>query len=85
MFRVFAIKFKAAYPLVLPPEVPADHVEAIRTAFDAAMKDSAFLESAKKGGLPIRPMRGVDIERLIEESLKTPEKTLERLRAAVLP
>lgn len=85
MLRVFAIKFKATYPFVLPPEVPADHVEAIRTAFDVAMKDSAFLQSAKKGGLPIRPMRGVDIEHLIEESLKTPEKTLERLRAAVLP
>ncbi len=84
MLRVFAIKFKATYPFVLPPEVPADHVDAIRTAFDAAIRDSAFLESAKKGGLPIRPMRGVDIEHLISESLKTPEKTLERLRAAVL-
>ena len=74
--KVFAIKFKATYPFVLPPEVPADHVNAIRTAFDAAIRDSAFLESAKKGGLPIRPMRGVDIEHLISESLKTPEKTL---------
>ena len=48
MLRVFAVKFKATYPFVLPPEVPADHVEAIRTAFDASMKDLAFLDSAKK-------------------------------------
>ena len=38
------------------------------------IRDPAFLESAKKGGLPIRPMRGVDIEHLIAESLKTPRK-----------
>jgi tripartite-type tricarboxylate transporter receptor subunit TctC len=85
MLRVFAIKFKAAYPFVLPPEVPIGQVEVIRAAFHAAMKDPVFLESAKKGGLPIKPMRGVDIQRLVEESLKTPEKTLERLRSAVQP
>jgi tripartite-type tricarboxylate transporter receptor subunit TctC len=84
MLRVFAVKFKATYPFVLPPEVPADHVATLRSAFDAAMKDTVFLESAKKGGLPIRPMSGVEIERLIAETLNTPEKTLERLRAAVL-
>ena len=48
------------------------------------MKDTVFLDSAKKGGLPIRPMSGIEIERLIAGTLNTPEKTLERLRAAVL-
>jgi tripartite-type tricarboxylate transporter receptor subunit TctC len=85
MLRVFAVKFKATYPFVLPPEVPAPQVEAIRTAFDAAMTDTAFLDSAKKAGLPIKPMRGAQIEQLIADTLKTPEATLERLRAAVQP
>jgi tripartite-type tricarboxylate transporter receptor subunit TctC len=85
MLRIFAVKFKATYPFVLPPETPKDRVEIIRTAFDAAMKDASFLQSTLKASLPIRPRRGVEIERLIAESLKAPEKLLERLRAAVLP
>jgi len=85
MLRIFAVKFKATYPFVLPPETPGERVEIIRAAFDAAMKDATFLDATKKGGLPIRPLRGADIERLIGETLKAPEKLLERLRAAVLP
>ncbi|MCC6887638.1 MAG: hypothetical protein IT536_03805 [Hyphomicrobiales bacterium] len=85
MLRIFAIKFKATYPFVLPPETPPERVTAIRTAFDAAMKDAAFLESTRKSGLPIAPIRGGDIERLIGETLKAPERLLERLRAAVMP
>lgn len=85
MLRIFAVKFKATYPFVLPPETPADSVAIIRNAFDAAMKDAQFLDATKKGGLPIRPLRGVEIERLIGETLQAPERLLERLRAAVLP
>jgi tripartite-type tricarboxylate transporter receptor subunit TctC len=85
MLSIFAVKFKATYPFVLPPETPADTVAVIRNAFDAAMKDQAFLDATKKGGLPIRPLRGAEIERLIGETLKAPERLLERLRAAVQP
>lgn len=85
MLRIFAVKFKATYPFVLPPETPADRVAVIRAAFDAAMKDAQFLEATRKGGLPIRPLRGVEIERLIGETLKAPDHLLERLRAAVSP
>lgn len=85
MLRIFAVKFKATYPFVLTPETPAGRVAVIRAAFDAAMKDQQFLDAAKKSGLPIRPLRGPDIERLIGETLKAPERLLTRLRAAVSP
>jgi tripartite-type tricarboxylate transporter receptor subunit TctC len=85
MLRIFAVKFKATYPFVLAPETPANAVAIIRNAFDAAMKDPQFLAATKKGGLPIRPLRGVDIERLVAETLKAPPKLVERLRAAVSP
>jgi tripartite-type tricarboxylate transporter receptor subunit TctC len=38
-----------------PPGVPADRVTALRKAFDATMKDPAFLEEAKKREAPIEP------------------------------
>jgi tripartite-type tricarboxylate transporter receptor subunit TctC len=85
MLRIFAVKFKATYPFVLPPEVPAERVETIRAAFDACMKDARFIEDTKKSGLSIKPLRGVEIERLIRGTYAAPATTLERLRAAVLP
>ena len=69
---------------VLPPEVPAERVEAIRAAFDETMKDARFIENTKKSSLPIKPLRGAEIERLIRGTYAAPAKTLERLRAAVL-
>jgi tripartite-type tricarboxylate transporter receptor subunit TctC len=84
MLRIFAVKFKATYPFVLPPEVPPERVETIRTAFDETMKDARFLEDTRKANLPIKPLRGAEIERLIHGTYAAPAKTLERLRAAVL-
>jgi tripartite-type tricarboxylate transporter receptor subunit TctC len=85
MLNVFAVKFKATYPFVLPPEVPADRVDVLRQAFDETTRDPRFLEDAKKSSMPIKPLRGADIERLVRSTYSVPERTLERLRAAVQP
>ena len=44
-----------------------------------------FVEDASKSNMPLKPLRGVEIERLIRETYAVPEKPLERLRTAVLP
>jgi tripartite-type tricarboxylate transporter receptor subunit TctC len=59
MLRVFAIKFKATYPFVLPPEVPADHVEAIRTAFGCRHEGFSLPRKCKEG----RPADQADARR----------------------
>ena len=41
-----------------PPAVPADRVAALRAAFDATMKDPAFLATAKQRKIPIEPQSG---------------------------
>ncbi len=40
------------------PEVPADRVAALRRAFDAMLKDAAFIEEVKKVHGDIEPMTG---------------------------
>jgi tripartite-type tricarboxylate transporter receptor subunit TctC len=85
MLNVFAVKFKATYPFVLPPDVPPDRVDALRLAFEETMRDPRFLEDARKSSMPIKPLRGADIERLVRETYAVSERTLERLRAAVQP
>ena len=61
-----------ARPYVVPPGVPAERVRALRAAFDATMKDPAFLADAKKQDLEVRPVSGADADALIKDVYATP-------------
>lgn len=67
-------------PVVAPPDVPKERVEALRTAFDATMEDPAFLADAKKSKLRINgPMKGADIQAALEEYFQLPKSVVERV------
>ncbi len=61
-----------ARPFAAPPGVPADRAAALRAAFDATMKDPAFLAEAKRLDLEVRPVSGVEVEKLIREIYASP-------------
>ena len=50
--------------------MPADRLAALRSAFDAAVKDKAFLADAEKLGLTVTPMTGGEVESYIRENLQ---------------
>ena len=75
LFRFIAMKFAMARPLAFPPEVPRDRVDAMRKAFDDTMVDPAFLADAKKIGLPVSPMRGVEIQKLVDKFRQLPSRS----------
>ena len=79
LFRLYAVKFNMARPLVLPPEVPAERIAALRAAFDATMKDPRYIEEAKRIGLDVNPLGGEAIARLIEQVQATPQDAVDRL------
>jgi len=56
-----------ARPYATAPGVPEDRVKALRAAFDATMKDPAFLEEAKKTDLEVRPVSGEEVQKLVAE------------------
>ena len=69
-------------PYFLPPEVPAARVEALRRAFDATMRDPAFLAEAKLMEIDVDPMTGGEVQALIAEVYRTtPAHVAERVRA----
>jgi tripartite-type tricarboxylate transporter receptor subunit TctC len=72
-------------PFFMPPNVPAERVNAIRRAFDAVMKDKEFLEEADKLKIEIDPLGGAQVASLIEQIYKTPAATVERVRDAMAP
>lgn len=72
-------------PFFMPPNVPAERVNAIRRAFDAVMKDPEFLTEADKLKIEIDPLTGEQVAALIVEIYKTPATTVERVRDAMAP
>jgi tripartite-type tricarboxylate transporter receptor subunit TctC len=56
----------------LPPGVPADRLAALRAAFDATMKDPAFLAEAEKMQMPIEAEKGEDLDRIAGEIIASP-------------
>jgi tripartite-type tricarboxylate transporter receptor subunit TctC len=63
-------------PIVTPPGVPKDRVDALRKAFMDTMADREFLAEAEKAKLEITPVSGDNIERLVLEVYgnATPER-----------
>jgi tripartite-type tricarboxylate transporter receptor subunit TctC len=65
-------------PLVGPPDIPADRVKALRDAFNATMKDQAFLAEAEKQGMPIDPSTGEQVEKIVAQFSSYPVAIYER-------
>jgi len=85
LFRIWALKFNAAYPIGLPPDVPKARVDALRAAFDATMRDGKFLELAQRIGLDITPMSGAEIEKSLGDLEKIDEARIRELRDVLAP
>jgi tripartite-type tricarboxylate transporter receptor subunit TctC len=69
-------------PVAAPPGVPDDRIAALRTAFDATMKDAEFLAESRKAGLDIDPVSAADALALLKRFAAYPRTALDRARAA---
>jgi tripartite-type tricarboxylate transporter receptor subunit TctC len=72
-------------PYFLPPGVPAERVAALRRAFDATMKDDAFMAEASKIGFAVDPLTGEQVQASVEALAGTPPDVVARVRAALNP
>jgi tripartite-type tricarboxylate transporter receptor subunit TctC len=70
-------------PYFLPPDVPADRVEALRRAFDATMRDEGFAVETAKIGFAVDPLTGEQVQAAIGELARTPADVVARVRAAL--
>ncbi len=80
LFEFIASKFVLARPYALPPDVAPERVLALRNAFDATMKDPAFLADAAKVSLDINPVNAREMDKVIENIEKTPNNIINRIR-----
>ena len=70
-------------PVAAPPGVPADRVAILRRAFDATMKDVAFLADAKKQRLEIASMTGEEVQAAMHQVLTTPKDIIQETQAVL--
>jgi tripartite-type tricarboxylate transporter receptor subunit TctC len=70
-------------PYFLPPDVPAERVAALRRAFDATMRDEAFIAEAAKLQFDVDPLTGEQVQALVAQLAATPRDIVSRVRTAL--
>jgi tripartite-type tricarboxylate transporter receptor subunit TctC len=80
-FDLLTASARIGRPYIAPRGVPADRLAALRAAFDAAVKDKAFLADAEKMRLLVTPMTGREVESFIAGLYKTPAEIVAAAKA----
>jgi tripartite-type tricarboxylate transporter receptor subunit TctC len=72
-----------ARPYAAPPGLPEERVRALRDAFDATVKDPAFLADAKQTDLEVRPVAGAEVQKLVAELYRSPPEVVKIASEAI--
>jgi tripartite-type tricarboxylate transporter receptor subunit TctC len=69
-----------ARPFAAPPDLPAPIAATLRRAFDATMKDPAFVADAAKIQAEILPTSGENVQTLVTKLYATPKPVVARVK-----
>ncbi|MEA2987004.1 MAG: hypothetical protein QOD94_3258 [Alphaproteobacteria bacterium] len=78
VLEILAYPEEMGRPFFMPAGTPKEYVEVMRKAFDATMKDPAFLADAEKARLEVEPVGGAQMEKMIKAVFETPKALIER-------
>jgi tripartite-type tricarboxylate transporter receptor subunit TctC len=81
-FDFFQAPDEIQNPYMLPPGTPAEVLATYRKAFDAALKDPAYLADAEKRKQKLVPQNGEFVEKTIASMYDTPTAVIERVKQA---
>jgi len=68
-------------PFIMSKQVPAERLTVLQNAFNATMKDPAFLADMEKQQLPVHPLRGEEAEAVVAQLANVPPTVLAKARA----
>lgn len=71
------------WPTLMPPNVPADRVALVRSAYMKAMSDPELVAAAKKQDLELDPLAGEEIQKIVERLYSYPSAVVERARVGM--
>ena len=69
--------------LITPPNIPADRLAALRTAFDKLMQDPEFLREAERIKAEVDPTPGAELQKFVTTILTAPKDIIDRANKAM--
>jgi tripartite-type tricarboxylate transporter receptor subunit TctC len=78
VLTLILIRQEPGRPLAAPPGVPADRLAALRSAFDATLKDPEFIADADKLQMEIEPLTAAQIDALLARAYATPKNIVKQ-------
>jgi tripartite-type tricarboxylate transporter receptor subunit TctC len=78
----FSSSMELGRPLMAPPGVPPERLAQLRGAFDAVVKDAAFLREAAAMGFEIMPQTGDEIAARVAAAMATPKAIVDEAQRA---
>lgn len=66
-----------------PPGIPAERLQALRTAYKQALEDKELQARAEKFGRPVEPAVGEEVEKMVRVALNQTPQTVALLAAAL--
>jgi tripartite-type tricarboxylate transporter receptor subunit TctC len=81
MLEMVELPFRVTYPYVAPPNVPADRVQVLQTAFMKTFEDPDYLVEAKKLDLDVSPLDGTTVRGMIARLAQSPPELVARYKA----
>ena len=72
-------------PVAAPPGIPGDRLAALRSAFDATMKDQEFVAEAEKLQMEIEPLTAAQIDKLLAAAYATPKPIVQQAAELLEP
>ena len=68
--RFMASNVDVGRSFILPPDAPAERVQALRAAFDRMVKDDAFVDDITKAGFQLSPASGAEVQEAVAQATK---------------
>jgi tripartite-type tricarboxylate transporter receptor subunit TctC len=69
--------------IVAPPGIPADRLAALRKAFDATVRDPAYVADATGRGMLLNPTPGAEVQKDVNSLIAISGATIAKVKAAL--
>ena len=70
-------------PFLAPPGLPEDRARALKAAFNATMKDPAFIAEAAKRNIEVELVTGEEVTEVLKRAAASPAAVLDRVNKAL--
>ena len=83
-FELISKASAVSRPFAVASAVPKERVDALRRAFEAAMKDPEFIAEAERLDLEIGLTNGEDLQKIVADIISASPPLLERMRGLMV-